>query len=55
MRRFHVAAEDEIKTGRTADVYYWRTREILEVKGHAFTKVVLDCLLYTSPSPRDRG
>ncbi len=28
--RFHIASEDEIKEGKTTDVYFLRTREILE-------------------------
>ncbi len=49
MRRFHVAAEDEIKNGRTADIYYWRTREILEAKGYASTKVILEVSISNLP------
>lgn len=33
MRRFQVATEDEIKNAETTDVYFTRTREILEKEG----------------------
>ena len=32
-RRFYVATESEIKNGRTTDVYFQRTKKILEKKG----------------------
>lgn len=35
MRKFHIATEDEIKSGKTTDVYFVRTRQILEKKGKA--------------------
>jgi nicotinate phosphoribosyltransferase len=33
MRRFNVATDEEIRSGRTSDIYYPRTREVLEAKG----------------------
>jgi nicotinate phosphoribosyltransferase len=33
MRRFNVATDDEIKSGDTSDIYYLRTKEVLEAKG----------------------
>ncbi|NHV45327.1 MAG: nicotinate phosphoribosyltransferase [Candidatus Verstraetearchaeota archaeon] len=32
MRRFHIANDEEIKSGLTSDIYYIRTKEILEKK-----------------------
>jgi len=28
--KFHIASEDEIREGKTTDVYFLRTKEILE-------------------------
>jgi nicotinate phosphoribosyltransferase len=33
MRKFHVASDDEIKQGKTTDVYFARTKQILKAKG----------------------
>src|SRR5438132_2018537 len=33
MRRFQVASDDEIKNAETTDVYFTRTKEILEKEG----------------------
>jgi nicotinate phosphoribosyltransferase len=33
VRKFHVASDDEIKRGKTTDVYFTRTKQILEAKG----------------------
>lgn len=33
MRRFHVATDEEIKSGQTSDIYYLRTKKIIEYKG----------------------
>ncbi|MGC8936129.1 MAG: nicotinate phosphoribosyltransferase, partial [Candidatus Methanomethylicaceae archaeon] len=33
MRRFHVATDEEIKSGQTSDIYYLRTKKIIEDKG----------------------
>ena len=35
MRKFQVATEEEIKNARTTDVYFLRTKEILEKEGLA--------------------
>ncbi|BAA30990.1 392aa long hypothetical protein [Pyrococcus horikoshii OT3] len=32
MKRFYIASEEEIKTGKTTDIYFLRTRKILETK-----------------------
>ncbi len=41
-RIFHVARDREIKNGRTTDVYFERTRKILEEKGLGNVKVVAE-------------
>jgi nicotinate phosphoribosyltransferase len=33
MRKFNVANDDEIRSGSTSDVYYMRTKKVLEAKG----------------------
>jgi nicotinate phosphoribosyltransferase len=33
MGRFNFATDDEIRSGRTSDIYYLRTKEVLEAKG----------------------
>jgi nicotinate phosphoribosyltransferase len=33
MNKFHIASSDEIKKGRTTDIYFVRTKKILEAKG----------------------
>ena len=33
MSRFHVATEEEIRSGRTTDIYFVRTRQVLKAKG----------------------
>ncbi len=33
LRRFHIASEDEIKQGKTTDIYFERTKKVLEAKG----------------------
>ena len=33
MRLFHTATDQDIKTGRTTDVYFQRTKKILRAKG----------------------
>ncbi len=42
MRQFHVATDEEIKSGETTDVYFVRTKEILEKEGLAGTNVVAE-------------
>ena len=33
MRIFHIASDEEIKKGETTDIYFVRTKQILEAKG----------------------
>lgn len=42
MRLFHVASDEEIKSGRTTDVYFARTKQILEAKGLSKVHVVAE-------------
>jgi len=42
MRRFYIATEEEIKKGETTDVYFERTRKILEAKGLDKIKVIAE-------------
>ena len=42
MRRFFIATEEEIKSGETTDVYFLRTKEILEKKGMSETRVLAE-------------
>lgn len=42
MRRFHIATEEEIKEAATTDVYFVRTKEILEKEGLASLRVTAE-------------
>ena len=42
MRAFHVASDEEIKQGKTTDVYFARTKQILDVKKLSKAKVVAE-------------
>ncbi len=49
--RFHIASEDDIRKGRTSDIYFFRTLEILEKEGKERTRVHGE---FTAPSlPQD--
>ena len=41
-RIFHVATDEEIKTGKTTDVYFVRTKKILEARGLTKVRVVAE-------------
>ena len=45
--RFFIAGEDDIRKGRTSDVYFFRTLEILEAEGKERTRVYGE---FTAPS-----
>src|SRR5207245_10217069 len=51
MRKFHVATEEEIKNAHTTDVYFLRTKEILEKEGLADLKVTAE--VTTGSLPQD--
>ena len=53
MRGFHVASMEEIKSGRTTDVYFTRTRRVLEAKGMTGIRVVAE--VTTSSIPGGSG
>ncbi len=41
-KRFQVASDDEIKNGETTDVYFTRTKEILEKEGLSDLRVTAE-------------
>ncbi|MEM3536827.1 MAG: nicotinate phosphoribosyltransferase [Candidatus Bathyarchaeia archaeon] len=41
-RLFHYASDEEIKRGETTDIYFVRTKQIIEAKGLAKTPVIAD-------------
>src|SRR3989442_1940143 len=51
MRRFQVASDDEIKNGETTDVYFTRTKEILEKEGLSDLRVAAE--ISTGSLPRN--
>jgi len=51
VRTFHVASDEEIKRGRTTDVYFTRTKQILDAKGLSKVKVVAE--VTANDLPRD--
>jgi nicotinate phosphoribosyltransferase len=51
MRRFNVATDDEIKNAETTDVYFARTKEILEKEGFADLRVTAE--VTTGSLPRN--
>lgn len=42
MRLFHYASDEEIRRGETTDIYFKRTKKIIEAKGLDNTKVIVD-------------
>lgn len=42
MRLFHVASDEEIKKAKTTDIYFVRTKEVLEAKGYEKTRVIAE-------------
>jgi nicotinate phosphoribosyltransferase len=42
MGRFHLSSDEEIKNGKTTDVYFMRTKEILSLKGVGEVNVVME-------------
>jgi len=42
MRLFHYASDEEIKRGETTDIYFERTKQIIEAKGLEKTPVIMD-------------
>lgn len=42
MRLFHYASDEEIKSGETTDIYFVRTKQVIEAKGLAKTPVIAE-------------
>ncbi len=42
MRLFHYATDEEVKTGKTTDIYFVRTKQVLEAKGLDKLRVVAE-------------
>ena len=55
MKQFHVATDDEIKAGKTTDVYFVRTKEILKAKGKEGVRVVAEITTNGLPDGRPWG
>ncbi|AAM02613.1 nicotinate phosphoribosyltransferase [Methanopyrus kandleri] len=53
--RLHVATEDEIRRGETADVYFRRIRKVLEEEGLADTEVVAEISTRSLPEGWEWG
>jgi nicotinate phosphoribosyltransferase len=49
MRKFHLASQDEIKSGNTTDIYFIRTREILKEKQLENIKVTMEVTASSLP------
>jgi len=50
MRLFHVASDDEIKNGETTDIYFKRTKEVLEKKKLDKVKVIAEVTVSHLPN-----
>jgi len=55
MRRFQVATEEEIRSGRTTDVYFVRTKKVMEAKGRDNIRVVAEVTTGSLPDRRPWG
>jgi len=55
MKAFHVATDEEIKAGETTDVYFVRTKRILEAKGKDEVRVVAEVTTGGLPDDRPWG
>lgn len=49
MRLFHIASDEEIKEGKTTDVYFERTLEVLKAKGLDGTRVIAEMTVSSIP------
>jgi nicotinate phosphoribosyltransferase len=52
---FYVASDDEIKMGQTTDIYFVRTRKVLEVKGKTGVKVSAEVTASSIPDDAPWG
>jgi nicotinate phosphoribosyltransferase len=50
MRLFHYANDEEIKNGKTTDIYFVRTKQILEAKGMEKIRVVAEVTVGSLPN-----
>ena len=55
MSRFQVATEEEIRSGRTTDVYFVRTKKVMEAKGRDRVRVVAEVTTGGLPDRRPWG
>ena len=55
MSRFHIATEEEIKAGRTTDVYFVRTKEILKARGKDRVRVAAEVTAGRLPDGMEWG
>jgi len=53
--RFHIATEEEIKAGRTTDVYFVRTRKILKARGKDRVRVAAEVTTGRLPDGMEWG
>ncbi len=52
---FHIASSEDIKRGRTTDVYFQRTKKILEAKGKDNIRVVMEVTIGSPPDNHPYG
>jgi nicotinate phosphoribosyltransferase len=55
MRLFHIASDEEIKSGQTTDVYFTRTKQVLKAKGLDKVEVVAEVTSGKLPKKWDWG
>src|SRR3972149_8323724 len=48
-REFYVATPEEIRSGQTSDIYFFRTLEVLKEAGKHRTKVLMETTVQTLP------
>src|SRR5881398_4119972 len=54
-RKFHTATEEEIKNAETSDVYFERTKEILEKEGLSYIHVTAEITTGSLPKNWEWG
>lgn len=55
MKGFHIASSEDIRRGRTTDVYFQRTKKILEAKGKDKVRVVMEVTIGSPPDNHPWG
>jgi len=48
-RRFYIASEEEILSGKVTDIYFARTRQVLEKKGKGDARAYAEFHAYSLP------